>query len=66
VSAVKPAAEAELRAVEGYVPDSLEIDTRAKRVSLKIVVGSSAGTEAKFALLRGRLFTTPLVPTRRR
>ncbi len=61
----RPLVEAELLALEGYVADSLNIDIRAKRVALKVVRGSSAETEATFALLRGQLFVTEFKSTRR-
>ncbi|QDT56297.1 Alpha/beta hydrolase family protein [Caulifigura coniformis] len=66
VSTVKQPTEDALLALEGYLPDSLDIDVRNKRVSLKVVKGSAAESEAMLALVRGQLFVTPFTPTRRR
>jgi len=66
VSAVEQPTEEALLALEGYLPDSLDIDVRNKRVSLKVVKGSAAESGAMLALIRGQLFVTPFMPTRRR
>jgi dienelactone hydrolase len=59
------AAEPALLAVEGYIPKSLEVDVRNKRVTLKVVRSSSAQTQAMLALIRAQLAVTPFIPSRR-
>ncbi len=62
----RPATEKELLALTGYVEDSLQMDIRNRRISLQVVKGSDAESQAQFALIRANLFVRPFVPTRRR
>jgi len=50
------AVEQELAKSVGYVLESFQIDHQNRRISLKIIRGSPAEREARFALMKSKLF----------
>jgi len=53
------ALEAELLKLEGYLPGTMTVEAKDRQVVLKAVVESSAIDQAKFALLRSKVFAYP-------
>ncbi|OAI52122.1 hypothetical protein AYO47_01250 [Planctomyces sp. SCGC AG-212-M04] len=63
--AAEAAAETALLEVDGYIPKSLEVDVRNKRLSVMVVRGRASQHDVMIALMRSQLPVIPFTPMRR-